>query len=195
MININSVVIDEFSNSIKISISAPNLTEVLFWKQEDFQDYSKAIDVSHLIPTNNNDIYIFTISKSDVNLESFNGLFFLEFVSGDSSSNDYSRKIAIAANLISYHECLLDKVLSTDIVGCKQKKSNCVECEEDMIYTQVLLSSLNTSIRFGFFEEAIKILKTLDEMCEICHTCPPYENVKLINGYGFGTVNNSIILL
>lgn len=200
MININSVVIDELSSKININISATELVQVLFWKHEDFQDYTKAIDVSHLIPENIDGSYTFAINKFDVNLESFNGLFFLEFVFNQEDQegqcdNESNRRIAVAANLISYHECLLNKVLSADINGCKQKKSNCVECEQNMLYIQVLISSLYSAIRFGFYEEAIRILETLNEMCEICNTCPPYGDTKLINGYGFGTVNNSVILM
>lgn len=185
---INSVRINEEANKILIDVTATNLSKVLFWNSDTFKDVNQAINLSNLIPQGSNN-YVFTINNYDVSVPYFSGLFFIEFTSDDEI------KTSVVANLMVYQECLLNKVLSMRIEGCKDKSPSCRDCEDNTLNIQVLIDALYTSIQFGFFEEAIRILEVLDEDCEVCNTCPPYGDVKLLNGYGFGTIDNSIILL
>lgn len=193
MITIDSVRINDTSDTINVNVSANNLGQVLFWTSNTFQDYTKAIDVSGLIPIPVNGSYTFNIDKSLVGLENFNGLFFLEFTSEE--EDETLKKIAIAANFTLYQECLLDRVLKMEIKGCKEKNNSCKECENDVLTTQLLLDTLYSTVQLGMLEESVKIVKVLDDECEVCNTCPSYEDTKLINGYGFGTIDNSIILV
>lgn len=187
--NINSVRINEEANKILIDITAENLTSVSLWTSETFKNPDQAINLNHLIPVPSGNNYVFTIDFSDVSLVNFTGLFFIEL------QTSQEIKMAVAANLVPYQECILEKVLNMDVQGCKGKNNSCKECEEDALGLQLLLDTLYTSIQHGLFEEAIRILTILNEDCEVCNNCPSYKNIKLVNGYGFGTLNNSIILI
>lgn len=189
--DINSVTINEFADNILVDISSSNLIKILFWKAKDFQDYTEATDI--VFPTSVNGDYIFTITKEDVGIETFVGLYFLEFTYLEDGLEQ--TKIAVVANLLPYQECLLNHVISMNIKGCKEEKSNCVECDKDVMRMQIVLSTLYSAIEFGFFEESVRLLEALDESCSTCDNCPDYENNKLINGYGFGTIDNAIILV
>lgn len=200
MININSVVIDPTATKINVNIDALGLIGVTFWTWNTYDDPSQGIDLTSLIPAPQGNNYTFVIDVSDVNLTNFNGLFFIEFTFDnleeiDLCHEEANKRLSVVANLTQYYNCLLDKVLKSDIKGCGQKESNCVECENDMMQTHVLLSTLQTAIRFGFFNEAIRIVEVLDDFCEICHSCPPYGDINIIGGYTFGIVNNSLTLL
>lgn len=192
MIIINSIKIND-SSDISINVSADDLQQVLFWTSDTFQDYTKAVDISGLIPSPIDGTYSFNIDRTFVNLEAFTGLFFLEFTSNE--EDESGKKIGVAANLILYQECILDRLLKLEIKGCKEKSNSCRECQTDIITTQILVDTLYATIQNGLFEEAVRIIEVLDDECEVCHTCPSYGEVKLVNGYGFGTIDNSIILV
>lgn len=212
MLIINSITIDEFSTRINVDVTGTlvngmvspqvysQITQVLLWTSETFKDYTKAIDVTSFVTAPVNGNYSFSIPAEDIELPNMNGIFFLEFTTDttlppENCIEDSNIALGIAANLIKYHECLLNKVMKMDIKGCKKVESQCEECEEDLLYLSVLIEAIYTTVKFGFYEEAVKIMGALDDICDICHSCPDYKNTRLINGYGFGTVNNAIILI
>lgn len=203
MISINVLQINEFATKIDVNVSTAvgsNITQVLLWDSTTFKNYSKAIDLSSLLE-GTTETENFAIDASLIGVKKFSGLYFIEFTSNevivpDDCVNNINTGLGIVANLIPYHECILDKVMSIEIKGCKQIElggSECSECSEQLLFINTLLQSVYSSIKFGFYEEAIKILNNLNELCEICNTCPDYGNTLLINGLGFGVQNNSII--
>lgn len=187
--NINSVRINEEANKILIDITAEDLSSVSLWTSETFKNPSQAINLNYLIPVPSGNNYIFAIDFSDVSLVNFTGLFFIEFQTPEET------EMAVAANLVPYQECVLEKVLSMDIQGCKGKNNSCKECEEDALGTQLLLDTLYISIQHSLFEEAVRILSVLDEDCGYYNNCSSCKNTQLVSGFGFGTLNNSITLL
>jgi len=196
MINLNSITIDQFSSKIDVDVSTDvgNLfTKVLLWKSKDFKKSSKVIDLSQLLQKTNN-IESFAISAQDIEMKNVTGLFFIEFftdeviVPEDCVKNS-NVSLAVVANLLPYKECVLSKTLSLDIKGCGT--GGC----ESVTLISTLLSTLQTTIKYGFYEEAVKIIESLDELCTDCDNCPDYKNTLLINEEGFGTVNNAIILI
>lgn len=206
MITINSITINSFSDKIDVSVTVSpgtnSIITLLFWTHETFKNYSKAIDLSHLVPlgsvTLGGKTYTFSIPNSEVNLPNFNGLYFLEFASSLSAPpenciENSNKALGIAANYIAYSECLLDKVLALDIKGCNEVEPECNGCKDNVEFISTLINSLYLATKYGYYTEAIKIIKSIEDKCGICHSCPNYGNTLLINGYGFGTVNNSII--
>lgn len=201
MISINTIKIDEFAAKIDVNISTTtgnNITKVLLWTSDTFKDYTKAIDFSSKLDGSDN-TETFSIHASELELTKITGLYFLEFesneviVPGDNNSNV---ALGVTANFIQYHECVLNKLLKIEVDGCKPViNTECDECEGNVPFISSLLQALKEAVKFGFYEEAIKIIKNLDDLCDICHTCPDYGNTLLINGLGFGTENNSIILI
>lgn len=203
MVSINVLKLDEFATKINVNVSTTpgnNITQVLLWDSTTFKDYSQAIDLSNLLD-GTTEVEDFAIHASQIGVEKFSGLYFIEFTSNEvivpnDCENNMNTALGVVANLIQYHECVLDKIMNIEVKGCKQielRNNECSECSENLLFINALLQSLYTSIKFGFYEEAIRIAQNLDELCEICHTCPDYGNTLLINGLGFGVENNSII--
>ena len=183
MITIKNLKINNDSSKINVNVETvkdKKFTKVLLWDFKTFKDYTKAIDLSSLltVAASRNNIETFEIVPSNINQTSFLGLFFLEF-----SDDNKQKKIGLVSNFIKYYECLLDKTLKIDL-----KNKN-----DDTFYLSTLLNTLNSTVKWGFYTEAISIIKTLEELCEICSTCPDYKNNKLVNGLGFGITDNSIV--
>lgn len=201
MVSINTLQIDTFAEKIDVDVSTTSgntITNVYVWKSEDFKDYSKAIDLSSLLEGTDETESFAIFAQEHLNVEKITGLWFIEFQSDedivpDDCSNNSNTAIGVVANLIPYHECVLNKLLSIEVDDCKPVvEDNCDECSGNIYYINTLLTALNEAIRFGYYEEAIRIIKNLDDLCDVCHTCPDYGDTLLINGLGFATINNSI---
>lgn len=199
MITINSLKIDQVYENINVDVVTPvgsEIIKMLVFTKDTYKDYSKAIDLSSLLSSTTN-TEVLTIPASALGLEKLNGVFFIEFESNEvivpTDLIDSNVTLGLVSNFIKYHNCLLERVLTLDIIGCEQVKEDCVECNKNLPFISTLLQSLNLSITFGNYEESIKILNMLDDMCDICHTCPEYGDTLLLNGLGFGTVDNTII--
>lgn len=204
MVTINSVTINS-NYSIVVDVSTTvghHITKVLLWTMDTFKDYSKALDFSFLLDgTTNQENFFITANQIDPDSNSLGGIFFLEFTSDEDPFeclDNSNMNVAVVANTVPYQECLLNKVLSTQIAACDEKQDECIECQEksqDVRYVSTLLRTLDIAIRFGYLEETIKIFKELNKVCEICHDCPDFGSTDLVAGYGYGTVDNSIILV
>lgn len=175
---VNSVTINNDSSLIQIVVTDLDFTNLLFWTHNSFKKASEAVNLASLIPTPINDTYVFDITPANVGLTSFAGIFFLEF------SLEESTPLISVSNLSIYHECLLSKILNIKIENCKVVKTGCSDCEDSLFYASVLLDSLYVALNNAYYSEAVDIAKTLDELCEVCHSCPPKDNAN-INGYGF----------
>lgn len=204
MITLNSLKIDTLYANINVDVATTvgNLiTKMLLFTVDTYKDYSKAINLSHLLDgTDETEVLTIPASEIDADLEKIHGVFWLEFTSDEvivpeDCDNDSNKVIGIVSNFIKYHNCLLERVLKVEIKGCEEIKDECEDCNKNLPFISTLLTSLNLAMSFAHYEEVIKIIKMLDDMCDICHTCPDYGDTKLINGLGFGTVDNSIILV
>ena len=140
------------------------------------------------------------IPAERLGLSYISGLFLLEFTSDEivdpTECCDSNNATGVVANFVQYEECILNKAMSAKIDNCNQLVvSDCESCGDNLLYASMFLSSLHAAVRNGFYNEANTIIKQLDEMCEICNTCPNYGNTQIVNGTGYGTVNNLIILI
>ena len=204
MISINTLKIDVFAEKIIVDVSTTPgtvITKVLVWNSDTFKDYSQAIDLSSLIDGSDETESFSIFAQEHLNVEKITGLWFVEFESDeeiipDDCITNTNTALGVTANLIPYHECILNKLLKTDVDECKPVINNeCNECAGNVFYINTLLTTVRDAIKFGYYEEAAKIINNLNDLCDVCHTCPDYGNTQLINGLGFGTQNNAIILI
>ena len=135
--------------------------------------------------------YLFNITKEDANLSNFNGIFFLKFEDDTTAPNN--TKLGVAANLIDYADCLLSKTLKITTKGCGEVSDDCQGCKGNASFVATLIESLNAAIMFGYLDEAVRIIETLDKTCDTCQGCPSQSELYL-NGYGYGIIDDNITL-
>lgn len=197
MVIINKLHIDSLAEKIIIDIATTSgnvFTGIKFWTVTTFQNATTAIDLSaSLAKTSEKEVL--AIEASKVNLSKLSGLFFIEFTTNETTTataccGDINKRLAVVANFTKYHECILNQLLSTEVNGCEIS-----EAMQKAIALQTYLEGLHIAIQKGFYNEAIEIVKLLDQDCSICHSCPDYGNSVLVSGGGFGIFNNSLALL
>tara|TARA_R110002050_G_scaffold229417_1_gene365035 strand:- start:1824 stop:2432 length:609 start_codon:yes stop_codon:yes gene_type:complete len=202
MVNINTFKIDDFGTNILVDVSVPVgqlVTTAKIWKSSDYKSNTTYIDVSDLL-LNQSEVENFTIPAEKLGLSYISGLYIAEFTSDEVIATDEccnsNNATGVIANFVQYEECILNKAMSAKIDGCNQLiVSGCESCGDNLLYASMFLSSLHAAVRNGFYNEANTIITQLNETCEICNTCPTYENTQIVNGTGYGTVNNTIILV
>lgn len=186
MVSINSLKINESSNSIDVDVNTTVgniINQVLLWDIKTFKDYSEAVRLSSFL-TNTDEKEVFSIPASNLDLTNITGLFFLEFTSNEPTDNI---SLGVVSNFIPYYECLLNKALKVEVKSCVN--------DYDLLLLSALINSLNSAIKSGFYEESVKLIEKIEDLCDVCYNCIDYENTKLVNGLGFGTIDNSVILV
>lgn len=211
MVNINSLKIDDFGANILVDISVPvgqTFTQAKIWKSADYKSEVACTtpssgscyqDITDLL-LRQSEVENFSIPAERLGLSYISGLFIVEFTSDEVIATDECCNTNVAtgavANFVQYEECILNKAMSAKVDGCNQLiVSGCESCGDNLLYASMFLSSLHAAVRNGFYNEANTIITQLNEMCEICNTCPAYANTQIVNGTGYGTVNNTIILV
>lgn len=165
MITINSITISSDKKTMSISVDAGSgnlMTSVNLWTESTFKDLTLATDFSSKL-AGNVQTETFTILSSDLGLEVFNGLYFLEF----ENDNDETALKALY-ELTEYDKCVLDKTLQylydTDC-------SN--EFQKEILDIDIFITSVKNSIHLLLFDKAIELMETLKAMCAAnCETCP-----------------------
>jgi len=193
MIVIKKFQINSEANLINVELEASvgeTVTKVLLWDNRTFQNYNKAVDLTSKLSQTSN-IEEFTIDLKDVGQSSFTGIYFMEVSTSDQECEDCGL-IGIAANLIKYNECLLDKVLKYSVCvtgNCNDKLEN------NILSIDTLLETVTICITSGYYSEAIDILKTLDKLCGTCDSCKTLTTYCGKSGLSFSTLDNNLILI
>ena len=175
MITINTLQISSDRKTLTVDIitdSGAVFNIVNLWTEDTFKDSVKAIDLSSKLSGSNN-TESFTITSSDLGIDVFDGLYFIEF--GD--DNDLL-KLGSVAELTTYKKCLLYGE------GCNSSEFN------KLIYINAILNSLQSAIISGYNGEAIEFINTLKKFCTTCSDCGNLNSILSI-----GTLNNNIILI
>ena len=193
MILINKLKIDS-NGVIDVDIETVvgnSFTKILVWSAENFQNESKAVDLSYLLSKIGNR-ETFKIYPSDLQVDAITGLYLIRFYTTETGESGSTT--GLVANLAQYNNCLLDKVLELDITGCNETRgsSSCKECTEDLYYLQSLLQALDIAIREAYITESVKLVKKIKDFCNICDTCPDYTDTININNFTIGIENNII---
>lgn len=174
MIIIDTLKIDSVAESITIDVKTDvgNLiTKVSVWNTDTYKDPTKVIDLSSLL-LNTSEKENLTISAQDLNVEKITGIWFIEFESNAPLNTDGSpdTSLGVVANLIQYYEYVLSGLLKigSDIASCTNEE--CSSNRENLFYVDALLNTLKDAIRFGYYEESIKMINNLDDLCNICNS-------------------------
>ncbi len=200
MITVNSLQINDVATNIQVDVSTEAgqvFTEVLIWPYTSSE--SEAIDISDLIAgVSENEV--FAVSNDLLGVDHITGMYLLKFttdetyVPGDyTTSNTFTTYVA---NTLPYNLCVLNRVMGLEVDECGKVEApnNCEECKSELMNIHIYLETLDFTLRYGYVNESIKIFNALDQMCEVCNTCPTYTDELLINGTGYGVENNVIIL-
>ncbi len=197
MVLINKLCISELSDKIEVEVTTEvgsTFTKVLLWNSSTYQDPAQAIDVSHLL-TATSEVETFDIPASDLGVINILGLWFVEFTTDEvveeTDCCQDNVRLGMVSNFTNYLECVLNGLLRMEIEGCGPKLKDCDECSNyDPVLASTLLQTLFSLINFGYIEDALSVIEKLDEMCEICNTCPDYGTSVLLSGGGHGVFNN-----
>lgn len=192
MISVKEIRINELSDTIKVIVESDGILDYVGFADTDEFKEQTYLDLSALIPPLVAGQYSFNIAKTDVNLSNFNGVFFLKFKDNTTAPNNI--KLGVAANLIEYADCLLSKTLKITTKGCGEVNNDCQGCKGNASFVATLIEALNSAIMFGYLDEAVRIVETLDKTCDTCQGCPS-QNELYLNGYGYGIINDNITLL
>ena len=192
MISVKEIRINELSDTIKVIVESDSILDYVGFANKDGFKEKEFLDLSALIPALDAEQYSFDITKEDVELSNFNGIFFLRFEDDTPAPNN--TKLGVAANLIDYADCLLSKTLKITTKGCGEVNNDCQGCKGNASFVATLIEALNAAISFGYLDEAIRIVETLDKTCDTCQGCPS-QNELYLSGYGYGIINDNITLL
>ena len=176
--------------AIVVANAGNKVTKVKAWNKETYKVELDAVDLSHLLSgINENEDFI--ISSTDLGVNVINGLWIIEFYS-DEIAGAESSQVGTVVNLVPYHECLVDKAVSVVVKNCKVVKSSCGK-DDSLLFASTLLESINDTILFELIDSTRQILFTLDELCEVCDTCPEYATSLSHIGFSYKTVDNIIV--
>lgn len=204
MITVNVLKISPDRTKIDVSISAAsgdNITKFILWNEDTFKDYTQAIDLSSKLSglTNNE---VFSITASEANVASFDGLYFMEITSTNTVPLDCSTcqdpLLAVVADLSIYREVLLKKILKLNICStnifegdlCSDNAAN------NIININLLLEAILTSLQLGYYSDSLDLLKSLKKLINVsnCEDCGTYEYSTFISGLNYGILNGTLIL-
>lgn len=194
-------------NSVELSVETEqfeNIERILIYSLENFEDPSKAVDVSYLLRKvdHTEDLIIPSEEFSQNKIE---GFYLIKIKTSTRNIDNYefvkNEALAVISNHIKYETCILEKVLKIEIEGCEEKSviDDCEDCTEKGVesacYISTLFNALKGAVQHGFYAEAKQIKKQLDCVCKPCKGCPEYLDSEFSNGTGFGTFDNNVILI
>ena len=178
------------------------IESVNLWTDKTFKNYDTAIDfTSKLAQTSENEI--FTINSSEVDGETFAGIFFLEFTTTDLTPPDNCTgcdgqiALGVVAELTVYQECMLAKVLKLNTCdGELFTKGGCNTPETgDIINISVILDALKYALQSGYYNEAINFKNQLDKLCaDDCWVCDGYADPVYKSGLNYCVIDDTLIL-
>lgn len=209
MIHINNFTINSDSTEINVSVETDVnyiISSAIVWTDETFKDYNQAIDVSNYL-TGTSNIENFTLPASLFEVDKLKGIYFIEFETTsdvEETCESCSNNLGVATSLISFKECLLNKILEYSV--CEGYNSspclNQLLC--DIYNINILMEALKISLEFGYYGEAIDILTTLKKLCKNsegcveCGECSDCDNLPtpvFKSGLDYGTLDGNLILV
>jgi len=170
MIIIDTLKIDSIAENITIDVKTDVgslITKISVWNTETYKNPTEVIDLSSLL-LNTSEIENLVITAQELSVEKITGIWFIEFESNviqEDGSTDTA--LGVVANLIQYYEYVLSGLIEmgSDIVSCTS--AECGKSKENLFYVDALLNTLKDAIRFGYYEESIKMINNLDDLCNI----------------------------
>ena len=196
MLTINILQISSNEKSIEISIETnqgDTINSATLWTDKTFKDYTKSKSLnSYLKQTNNKEV--FTVPISEVGEAK---IYFIEFTATNvvsvgntcTNNNDFI-SLGVVANLGYFQECLLENILKVNYNTEDVLNSNEIN---KLVNTKVLIDGLTTSIKFGYYAEAIDLLNGLRKICKNtsqCISCNSLTTPVFSSGVNIGRIEN-----
>jgi len=179
MITINTASISNNGLNLNINISTGNsfiISSAKLWTENTFKDYSKAVNINFkLSQTSNNEVFI--LSASEVNLDNFNGIYFLEFETNEPNNDECTTcqnpVLVVVTNLNQYYRCMTELILKANI--CDNNLFSKEVCDDSYVNKaltiNLLLETITQCLELGQFIEAIDTIKNIKKLCDNCTNC------------------------
>lgn len=202
MIIINILQVTPDRGAINISVettTGDTINSATLWTDQTFKNTSQGISLDDKL-TGASNKEVFTVGTSELGLNTLDGIYFIEFTSTNNtptttcSDCDDLILLGVTADLGYFQECLLNHVLevqydTSDVINNMQLT--------DIYNIKMLLDAVCTSIKFGYYQEAIDVLSSLRKLCATCTSCSQCGNQDtpaFKTGLNFSVLDNNLIL-
>lgn len=153
------------------------ITSILMWLNDNFKDYSKAIDLSERLSQTSNKETL-TVTATSLDLNSFEGLVFLEFEdnSEDEPNLDCvdcsNPKLVILTNFNKFYKCIADELNKINLNDCITLASNSNSCNppsiDKVIFMNLIIESIKLNLSVGRYNVAVLQMNKLNKLCRNC---------------------------
>lgn len=179
MIVVKEASISNNGTSLNINIETAigySITSGKLWTADNFKSEINFKDLSLFFSEINNK-EIFTVTNSQLELSSLNGIFFLEFTTNEPDSNECSTCsdpiIVIVTNMDRFYKCMSEEILKSDL--CQSNLFSSEVCDSNPVNKamsiSLLIDTINQCLELGQFVEAIDLMKKLQKICSSCTSC------------------------
>lgn len=211
MVTINRLELNSDASEIDVTVSN-NLTggfyKAVIWNIMD----NKEFDISHLLSKSGGEV--FKIPAEEMGLQTFTGIFKVKFyfqsqcgqviipgpvgeptqysqpLPGDVDCDGVKEEAtASVINTFAYYQCLIDKSLSIPVSDCTSLLEDTQPYLISILLSSLELAFLNTPM---LEKEAVKIMERLEDICNICGTCPQ-STIVVNSGTAYRTINNALV--
>ena len=173
MITINNFEILNSGSQLAIDVETSvgySITSILLWDMNSFKDYSLSVNLSDRLENINNK-EVFIVNATDLGILKFEDIYFIE-VESDAPTEECSTcllpALGITYSLLPYYQCMLNYLLKTDIVSCKDTSNKNL-----LVTINLLIDSIPISIDLGYYIQAIASVNKLKKLCSLnqCTNC------------------------
>jgi hypothetical protein len=195
MIYINNLYYNEETNSIVFDYTLPTAEDCDSFIVDSIDIFHNNINHELTLTTEQLELGQFSISLSDLEIDTFEGLFNITFTyQGKCDCNNFGAGTTITytiGNLSKYEKCLVKLITNSQLIDCKFVNNNlCTtfqdSCKNNIYFLSTLLASIYRAIECGMIEEADEILEKIKQNLDCCDCC--IENCDFIyikdNKYG-----------
>tara|TARA_R110002124_G_scaffold281430_1_gene455713 strand:- start:73607 stop:74176 length:570 start_codon:yes stop_codon:yes gene_type:complete len=141
---------------------AASVVSLLLWKDTNYKDFTKAIDLSSKLTDSATESIEITLS--DLGETFFDGVYFIE------AEDDTDLSLQYTYDLTRYKECIIDRILElSNFSGCDE----CLQTNSvPLINAHSILKGLNYALEQRFINEILEFTKTLNKYCkDDCKNC------------------------
>jgi hypothetical protein len=150
------------------------ITSIQLWNNLTFKDYSKSFNLTYKLEQINNK-EVFLVNAEELNIKSFDDIWFTEITSNYVSSQPCTTcqdpALGITYNLQPYYKCMLNYLLNFN----KSVKTTSINTYDSnlVVVVNLLIDGIQKSIEVGYYTQAIEMLNDLKKICNIskCKNC------------------------
>lgn len=155
------------------------ITSIMMWLNDSFKDYSKAIDLSERLSQISNRETL-TVTALSLDLNSFEGLVFLEFEDNSEDEpvpnldcvNCSNPKLVILTNFNKFYKCIADELNKINLNDCISLTQNGNCCNpptlDKVIFMNLIIESIKLNLSVGRYNVAVLQMNKLNKLCRNC---------------------------